>query len=188
MNVLKFSSIAIAATAAAFATQASAGHIIGGCSVNDINPTAEACSGFYAGNILSNNATDITYQIEGLAAIGYTFDGNWSAVEGTKIQPLSGGIYDFASLLNGITYVGIHKGKGGQGGINGTAFYRLDADNLDSFKLNLNGGSSAVLYSTGTPAVPEPGTWALLMFGFAAVGFAMRRNRETSREVRVRYA
>jgi hypothetical protein len=35
-----------------------------------------------------------------------------------------------------------------------------------------------------TPAVPEPATWAMLLLGFGAVGFAMRRSRrQTKRQL-----
>jgi hypothetical protein len=34
------------------------------------------------------------------------------------------------------------------------------------------------------PAVPEPGTWMLMLLGFGAIGFAMRRRRN----VRVSFA
>lgn len=38
-------------------------------------------------------------------------------------------------------------------------------------------------------AVPEPGTWAMMLFGFGAIGFAMRRRRQTSGDrIRVRFA
>lgn len=163
------------------------------CALSDI-ANAEACSGFYAGNLLAGNKGDIAAQVAGLSAIGFTFDGNWSVVEGTKINPLGDGFsYDFASLLNGTTYIGIHKGNangagGTVAGTQGTAFYRINATNLDVLKVAFAGGSSAVLYSTqSAPAVPEPSTWALLMLGFAAVGFTMRRQKG-EREVRVRYA
>ena len=37
--------------------------------------------------------------------------------------------------------------------------------------------------------VPEPGTWAMMLFGFGALGFAMRRRRgKGSDETRVRFA
>jgi hypothetical protein len=39
---------------------------------------------------------------------------------------------------------------------------------------------------TPTPAIPEPMTWALMLIGFGAMGFVMRRRK--SQEVRVRYA
>ncbi len=35
-----------------------------------------------------------------------------------------------------------------------------------------------------TPGVPEPTTWAMLMFGFGAVGFALRRNAKVSARIR----
>jgi hypothetical protein len=38
-----------------------------------------------------------------------------------------------------------------------------------------------------TAAVPEPTTWALLLLGFAAIGFSMRRSKASVRETRVRY-
>jgi len=41
--------------------------------------------------------------------------------------------------------------------------------------------------STAAEPVPEPGTWALLLVGFGALGFAMRR-RKTKPSLRVRYA
>ena len=40
---------------------------------------------------------------------------------------------------------------------------------------------------TAAEPVPEPGTWALLLVGFGALGFAMRR-RKTKTNLRVRYA
>ena len=46
---------------------------------------------------------------------------------------------------------------------------RTNADGvLDGFKLK----------SIVVTAVPEPGTWAMMLLGFGAVGFAMRRRRE----------
>jgi hypothetical protein len=39
---------------------------------------------------------------------------------------------------------------------------------------------------TPTPAVPEPATWAMMLFGFAGVGFGMRRRKK--QETRVRFA
>ena len=50
-----------------------------------------------------------------------------------------------------------------------------------------NGSFAGTISFMPMAAVPEPGTWALLLLGFAAVGFSMRRSKTTVRESRVRY-
>lgn len=44
---------------------------------------------------------------------------------------------------------------------------------------NLQGSASGT--GTITPAVPEPGTWAMMLLGFGAIGYAMRRRRADMR-------
>jgi hypothetical protein len=39
-----------------------------------------------------------------------------------------------------------------------------------------------------TPAIPEPSTWAMLLFGFGGIGFAMRRRKGAGQTQRVRVA
>lgn len=46
-------------------------------------------------------------------------------------------------------------------------------------------GNYLMTAADATAAVPEPATWAMMLLGFGALGFALRRNRE---QVRVRYA
>jgi hypothetical protein len=41
-------------------------------------------------------------------------------------------------------------------------------------------GHSQALASLGTPAVPEPSTWAMMLLGFAGIGFAARRRKAAS--------
>ena len=41
------------------------------------------------------------------------------------------------------------------------------------------GGSATILFNSGN-VVPEPATWALMLLGFGAVGFAARRSRRTA--------
>jgi hypothetical protein len=65
---------------------------------------------------------------------------------------------------------------------------------LDSgqYTLTINGenrGNGALEGSiTIEQAVPEPATWAMMLFGFGAVGFAMRRRKQQKTTQRVRFA
>ncbi|NTZ41676.1 PEP-CTERM sorting domain-containing protein, partial [Altererythrobacter sp. SALINAS58] len=50
--------------------------------------------------------------------------------------------------------------------------------------------SHITFFNTGsTPAVPEPTTWAMMLFGFGAIGFAMRRRKDktVTRRLHVSY-
>jgi hypothetical protein len=42
---------------------------------------------------------------------------------------------------------------------------------------NPGGSSDVVLFSTGTPPVPEAATWAMMVAGLGIVGAAMRRRK-----------
>jgi len=147
------------------------------CSTADIGPTALACSGRYDGNVLDNKDEDVATQIAALAALGFTWDGsNFGGF--AKLSSLGGATsIDFPGLLNGITYVGIHVGGSGGGT---TSFYKFDAGtDLDAFTLNLSRSSGAVVYGSdpGTPGVPEPSNWAMMLGGFAILGTVMRLRR-----------
>jgi hypothetical protein len=46
---------------------------------------------------------------------------------------------------------------------------------------HIRGFSNAALYTTGTGGgVPEPATWAMMLFGFAGAGVALRRSRRNT--------
>ncbi|WP_082992801.1 FxDxF family PEP-CTERM protein [Erythrobacter sp. QSSC1-22B] len=64
----------------------------------------------------------------------------------------------FTGVLNTLTVNGVGRGQGSYGG--------------------------QLSFQPSAP-VPEPGTWALMLLGFGAIGFAMRRRKE---QVRVNYA
>ena len=45
---------------------------------------------------------------------------------------------------------------------------------------NNPGWSHITFFDTGTGAVPEPATWAMMIAGFGAMGFALRRRPKVS--------
>ena len=49
-------------------------------------------------------------------------------------------------------------------------------------------GGNASFTPAATPGVPEPSTWAMMLFGFGAVGFGMRRRKSEGKTARVRFA
>lgn len=72
---------------------------------------------------------------------------------------------------------------------NGQNFFGITAtggDTISSISFNTNGSGVTDLRQLRiggvTAAVPEPGTWALMLFGFGAVGVSLRRRRTTHLE------
>lgn len=168
MRYYSFATALVIATAAALPA-----HAATACSVSDLNPQAEACAGFFSGNLLSNSPRDVAAQQSALSSLGFIWNGDWSAVEKHGV---TAGTLDFQTLLNATTYLAIHFGNGSGGPGNSTAFYKIDAGtSLDSLQVNYSAGGNAVLYATGVPSVPEPETYALLLGGLGVVGFVARR-------------
>lgn len=71
----------------------------------------------------------------------------------------------------------------------GNLGFNSNIDNTYRFDLTSGTNTLTTFAKVGEGAigaVPEPSTWALMLLGFAAVGFTMRRSKETS--VRVKFA
>ena len=86
-------------------------------------------------------------------------------------------IAQWASTLDTGSFVGgISVGTGGGAGLGYQAF----ADNVNFITTS---GTTTFNFETSeiTAAVPEPSTWAFMIFGFAAVGFAMRKRKGDQR-------
>lgn len=188
-NHFKIALAAAVSTLAFTAAPASAATFVD-CSVtglDDFVPNAQACVGYYGGNLLKNGTGDAATaeQVTALNLLGLT--GTITVLE--KIEQ-SG---DFDTLLNGLTWIGVHYGKGAEGPTStlqggGTAFYRFDAGtNLDKVLFNFPSGEGGVvsgvaLFATGPGGgVPEPATWGLMILGLGAVGGVMRRQRQSVR-------
>lgn len=176
-NITKLS-FAAAAALAVYAAPSQAATIIQSCTalgLDDIVPNASTCVGYYDGNELTANAGANASADEvtalNLLGLGGTI---------TVLEKLTNS-GNFVTWMNGITYVGVHYGKGegpvdNPGGV--TAFYKFNAGtNLDQITFTNGSISGVVLYSTGVPAVPEPASWALLIAGLGVVGAAMRRRK-----------
>ena len=145
------------------------------CSVVTFSVATLSCMGFYSGNLVAESGPKLTQ------ALGYVDNldpGATSLLE--KIEWNAGQdpyTIDFTTPLSGKSIIGIYFG-GGNTGYNGTGFWLLDLpNNTDTISYSSNvqkGISNAGLYMTGTPAVPEPSTWAMMLLGFGVIAGAMR--------------
>lgn len=61
-------------------------------------------------------------------------------------------------------------------GIDGTNYASIGSNGSTSIWNNL--GLQGITFTRIDTAVPEPATWALMLLGFGAVGFALRRGRK----------
>ena len=158
------------------------------CDLGLTTPDASACSGYYSGNLINGSPTDLQAQADAIALLpgDYTFDtSTWADVEATKVLTLTGpdnNEIDFGTTLFGETIVGAHFGNVAGPAGNVSVFWLFDfgTDGASSITLDdVQGFSNAALYTTGTPpAVPEPATWGMILMGFGAAGYAMRKRRQ----------
>jgi hypothetical protein len=182
-------STTLAAVPAAAPTIAD-GTYLGGCDAGLLS--ASACQGYYSGNVFDGSPTDIAIQQSAVAALpgDFTWNGDWSSLDGTSAVTASlvnGNMLDFGTALVGETIIGVHFGNvAGDAFGNVSGFYYFDFTDPTRF-ITLNdtqGFSNAVLFTTTHPdSVPEPATWAMMLFGFGAAGVAMRRSRRKTQFV-----
>lgn len=147
------------------------------CGTGDLSGASfVTCSGYYEGNLITGNLSD-QKTVAGILSNWYPTLSNVNWVE--KIDISKSNIIDFKTELTGITVIGIHKGGAGES-LQGTAFYVLDAGtSVDKLAYNLGGLSNAAIYSIATVSpIPEPSTMALMLAGFAAVGFVSKRRQQ----------
>lgn len=71
-------------------------------------------------------------------------------------------------------------------GANRFAFQAVDGESITNLAYNIVGGTADGLRqvriastASGVPPIPEPATWAMMLMGFGAAGFALRRKRRT---------
>lgn len=147
-----------------------------GCDATLPDPNADACAGAYAGNLNNNDReADLNAALDIL--VGGDFeDVDFLAIEGTKdLIDSVGQTITFDEALLGQVILSIHFGDAGSGLGDHTILYLFTFDTpTSSIDLNQNGFSNGLIIGNG---VPEPATWAMMLLGFGAVGFSMRRRR-----------
>lgn len=149
-------------------------------------PAVDDCSMICDGPTTVGSETSIGFTEAGLGAPTFTewltFTNDMAGVYALTLGTSSVGI-DFTSA--------ILTGPGGPYSLNenfddgvveqwGLSNLFLDAG---TYMLTINGNNSSTgslggtVTINATPAVPEPGTWAMMLLGFGAAGYAMRRRR-----------
>ena len=175
---------ALLAAALAFgaSSQANAAIACAG-SLDNFSPEAIDCNGFYDGNVLSGNAGDVMIQeaaVEDLLNVDFN---PFNFTDFVKIDPLSGATtLTFDTALTGNVVIGLHFGGGtGENAVgNSTGFFLFNfLTPTSSITFNIPASSAAVIYAenNNSQPVPEPATWAMMLMGFGAAGYAMRRRR-----------
>lgn len=160
---------------------------VGECSTALTSPNAIDCAGYYDKNLI--NGDDIQEQIDAVALLGGTWSGDFD--EAFKLEGSgdlsNGNQLNFGTTMFGLTIIGAHYGNVDGDAGNVTVFWLFDfgTEGADFVTLTpTNGWSNAYLYTTGgTPPVPEPATWAMMLLGFGAAGTAMRRSRRRSGQI-----
>ncbi|MEO9468873.1 PEPxxWA-CTERM sorting domain-containing protein [Parasphingorhabdus sp.] len=72
------------------------------------------------------------------------------------------------------------------GGVDAFEFRGIDGEGVGIKSFTLAGGFLIARSEAAMGAIPEPATWAFMIFGFGAIGGAMRRQRKAN--VKVSYA
>ena len=177
-----FASLALSAASPSVAALTVVGP---GCDETLPDPNADACAGAFAGNLNNNSSIgDLNAALDVLAG-GNFQDAVWADLDPTKtfFSAGSGTTLNFAETLFGEQIVSLHFGDAGSGLGNHTILYLFDfgLTGANSVMLNQQGWSNGVLVTPpgGTPPVPELATWAMMLMGFGAAGYAIRRRRKT---------
>lgn len=130
-------------------------------------------------NVFSNPAFGTPADSDASFAVGYAPAGSWTGnlfASGDSQASVASNFYgSFTSYVTSNLPHGVARSVNG-GGLNGNVWLVAAGGvdrNFDGFKLA----------QITAAAVPEPATWALMILGFGAIGFAMRSRRATVSKV-----
>jgi len=107
----------------------------------------------------------------------------------TGLDIYTGATYNGDGTFTGGTITHVNAGPTGFsetiGGV-GVPITALENNYIVLYGVSRGNGSYGGQVTFEPNAVPEPATWAMMLFGFGAVGFGLRRRKKE--QVRVRYA
>ena len=156
----------------------------GGAVVTLPNTSAHAQPVGSTGNYYSVGPTDGEPGTIDLSSFGDIFSISllWGSVDSYNTLTFIDGL---GNALAGGTFVGndiFNPANGDQTDPNTNplvTFYFTGADgaNVAGISLTSNGTNAFETDNYAINAVPEPGTWAMMLLGFGALGFAMRRRK-----------
>lgn len=117
-----------------------------------------------------------------LAKLGY--DGpsiSYRDLPGTAFLGSLNGAHtlNLPGVLNGTIYLGVEYDDG-KGAGKSMRIYKIAASDLDKVTLNRGAGQNAVVLAAVPGRLPEAATWGMLLIGFGAVGFALRKAKALS--------
>jgi hypothetical protein len=196
LKILAGSALAVAATAANAAVNISAGSTMSVSGPNNL-VTPGTASQATAIDFLTWNGTSYVGGAAAGTVTGYVGTGSFSGEScagnlcGTinDINPLSVGtsVSPLFSLLDGLTFTltsitSVDRSNPALIGFTGTGTF---GGMLNGQAVNATAGSivyssqggGTTTFSALTTALPEPGTWAMMLLGFGGIGLAMRRRR-----------
>ncbi len=130
-------------------------------------------------SVLGGGQADIMF---GSAVSGFSFD--WGSIDAYNTLTLFT-TDGSETIIPGSSFITPANGDQVAPGTNGLfSATGTDGTQFLGFRLNSSQNSFEI---DNVAAVPEPATWAMMLFGFGAVGFGMRRRRGKEK-LRVRYA
>lgn len=100
-------------------------------------------------------------------------------------------IFNSVTFNNGMNLFVVPISAIGAGSLAAISNVPIFSGNVNTLSVNYSATGNAsyggnLTFVPNVPGVPEPMTWALMLLGFGAVGFALRRRRDQT--ARVRYA
>ncbi len=150
---------------------------LGGCTINFTGTTTGGFGGYFDTSVLAQSFTDI-YEItlaqSGLLGIGLTTTGVAGSDIDFTVVVLTEGVVPY-TVIGGLTQTGFDPMSEQYAGLFGleAGTYRISL--TASSPAGFTGGS--YLGDLSFTSVPEPATWAMMLAGFGAVGYSLRRRK-----------